>query len=50
MKEWKKPLVKVVIIEEVLVCSTSVAGNVTGQGASKGGSMKWDTPFDNNNK
>lgn len=44
MKEWKKPLVKVVIIEEVLVCSTSTltVPRVKGQSAEKGTNVIWD--------
>lgn len=44
MKQWNKPVVKVVIIDEVLVCSTSisVAPGVKGEGAQKGrGTGAW---------
>lgn len=46
MKEWKKPLVKVVVLEEVLVCSCSGSAPTTpgvqGEGAKDGRGIKWD--------
>lgn len=46
MKEWKKPFVKVVIIEEVLVCSCSPSYDaetgVQGEGAKQGRGIKWE--------
>lgn len=38
MKKFEKPFIKIVVLEEVLVCSTSVpvVPNVTGEGAKEG--------------
>lgn len=48
MKKFEKPFIKIVVLEEVLVCSTSIAGPVTGQGVSKGGGIKWDNQSNDN--